>query len=117
MRNAILGLAAAAALVLYTTVAFGAVLAVKGSIVLNVGQSAAIWLVRGDCGDPAPSYSAATRGLPKSSLGKYADGGTGSRDSSRCGGAVKVRIIAFTATKAGKQTLTVEGQKVSIQVK
>jgi hypothetical protein len=93
------------------------VLAAKSSIVINVGQSAAIWLVRGDCGDPAPSYSAATRGLPKSSIGKYADGGTSSRNSDRCKGSVKVRVISFTGTKAGKQTLTVEGQRVRVEVK
>jgi hypothetical protein len=116
LRN-ILRLTATIVLVLSTTLAWGAVLPLKSSFVLAVGEKAAMWLVRGDCSDPAPSYSAATRGLKKSSLGKYSDGGTGTRDSDRCGRAVNVRIISFTGTKAGKERLTVEGQRITIEVK
>ena len=63
-------MAALAALILCTTMAWAAVLPVKNSFVLAIGQKTAIYLVRGDCTGPVPSFSAVSAELPKTNLGK-----------------------------------------------
>ena len=90
----------------------------RSSVSLKVGQSTVLKGVRDrKCGPRAPSWNQVKRKLPRSKIGKFSNGGVGTVDSDFCKGKVAARGVRFTATKAGKQTLSVYGDRTKISVK
>lgn len=90
----------------------------KRTVTLKVGQSALVKGVRHrDCGAPARAFSHYRPQLPKSSLGTFSDGGVGTTQSDRCGKRVPARGVIFNAKKAGKETLNVMGDPITVTVR
>ena len=89
----------------------------RSKISLKTGQSVVIKGVRHDnCGKTAPGWGRVKGGLPRSRLGVFGDGGTGTVDSKSCGGRVAARGVKFTARQPGQETLTIYDDRVSITV-
>lgn len=106
------------ALVAVPTMSIAKDMPYKRSVTLKVGQSALIKGIRHrDCGAPARAFSYYHRQLPKTKLGVYSDGGTGTTRSDRCGGRVPARGVVFTAKEPGKATLNIMGDPVTITVR
>lgn len=93
-------------------------IAYKPTVTLKVGQSVILKGVRSaDCGDMAPSWGHIKGRLPKSKLGSFSDGGTGTVKSGKCGDRVGARGVKFKAIKSGQEQLTIYQDKVRITVK
>lgn len=84
---------------------------------LRVGESAIVAAARADCGkDNIPSWKRVSGELPRSSTGRFADGGTGTVRSGKCGGDTPARGILFRADQSGSETLKVYGERIKITV-
>lgn len=85
---------------------------------LRIGQSIVLKGVRsGSCGDKAPTWAQVRGRLPRSKTGSFSNGGTGTVNSSSCGGKVGARGIRFTAKKRGKERLRIFKDYIRITVK
>ena len=101
----------------YTTVASAGIIPYRRSVSLKVGQSIILKGVRGGCNDRrAPSFSRLNR-LPRPRTGRLSDGGAGKVRSTSCNKIVPARAIRFTATKKGKERITIYRDRISITVK
>jgi hypothetical protein len=76
---------------------------------VSVGQTAPVYGWRGSKCDEAPTFNAIRTRLPKTDLGTYSDGGTGTRPSVACSDGASVRVINFTGKKTGSNTLKFSG--------
>lgn len=83
------------------------------TVKLKVGQSAVVHGIRGACGS-APDKSDLK--VPAAKTGKFSIGKTGWRNSKKCKGATPAVEVVFTATTPGKESVKVEGDKISITV-
>lgn len=83
-------------------------------VTLNVGQSAVVYGYRGECGK-APTKAEIQ--LPALTTGTLSIGKPGFSDSNRCGGLTPAVEIIFTATKAGRESFELRGDKVTVRVK
>lgn len=87
------------------------------TVTLKVGQSIVLKGVRShDCSDRAPSWDRIKRGLPRSKLGNFSNGGKGYTVSNSCGGRVAARGVKYTAKKSGKERLVIYDDSVRITV-
>lgn len=87
-------------------------------VTLSVGKSIVLKGVRSyNCGRKGSSWKRIRRGLPRSRLGVFVDGGSGTTISRRCGGKVGARGVRFIAKRPGKETLTIYKDRVSITVR
>jgi hypothetical protein len=89
----------------------------KRSVTLKIGQSVVLKGVRRGCGKSAPTWAGIKGRLPRSKLGSFSDGGTGTYSSVRCGRKVGARGVKFTAKKAGKEKLVIFLDPFRITVK
>ena len=89
----------------------------KMFVSLNVGESAVIHGIRGDCGQQPPEWNHIFPGLPKLATGDLSDGGPGVRFSRACGGNTPARAITFTARRPGKEQVTLFSDTTVIEVK
>ena len=96
--------------------AFAESIPYNANVTVKVGKTAILKGVRGNCGAAAPSWAQISGRLPASTTGRYSDGGTGTVDSSSCGGSTPARAVKFTATKKGSESLTIFNDAVSITV-
>ncbi len=87
------------------------------NVSLQIGESAIIYGVRGNCGQPAPSWEEIAKQLPTVSTGKFSDGGVGTRWSRGCGGPTPARAIQYTATASGNEQLMLFRDPVNIEAK
>ena len=87
------------------------------NVSLQVGESAIIYGVRGECGQPAPSWEDIAKQLPTISAGRFSDGGIGTRWSRACRGATPARAIQYTAITDGNDQLILFQDPVNIEVK
>lgn len=81
---------------------------------LKVGQSAIIYGYRGDCGKKPTASQVA---LPATNTGTLSLGKIGVTNSNRCGGRTPAFEIIFTATKPGRESFELNGDKISVRVK
>lgn len=103
---------------LLSTAAVAADFAYNRTPSLTVGSTVVLKGVRaGDCGNTAPSWASIKGKLPKSSLGKFSDGGAGYVKSNSCGARVAARGVRFTATKAGTESFVIYDDKFKVTVK
>lgn len=92
----------------------------QSSVTLDVGQSAVVHGLRGDCGSlPTDEVVASsTEALnARTSLGTFSFGAPGVRNSGACGGDTPARQTVFTATASGQETINVHGDPVTITVR
>jgi len=90
----------------------------RRNVTLSVGGSTVLKGVRsGDCSDSAPSWSRVSRGLPKSKLGSFSDGGEGTVKSNSCGQRVGARGVRFTAKTKGTERFVIFDDTISVTVK
>lgn len=93
------------------------------SVSLKVGQSIVLKGVRNhNCGTRPPGWASIQRQLPKSKLGSFSDGGTGTVQSNFCRERhdikrVAARGVRFTARTRGQERLTILRDPVSITVR
>jgi len=89
----------------------------RSSVVLRPNDSIVIHGKRGDkCGEQPPPWDVVQTELPKSELGRFADGGLGWRTSRSCGGRTPARAIVFTAATPGEENFTLYGDPIRIRV-
>ena len=84
------------------------------NITLAVGQAAVIHGMRGECGQ-SPDVSKFDKAGP-TKRGVLSLGQPGVRKSTSCGGFTPAIEIVFTATKPGRETLKLFGDKIKIRV-
>ena len=89
----------------------------QSKVFLEVGQSALIHAARGECGQQAPDWGKVAPLLPKSSTGKFSDGGLSTRKSQQCDGITPARVIRFTATTLGSEQIELEGDTIYVEVR
>jgi len=82
-------------------------------LTLRVGESAVIHGIRGDCGKLPAKSQLKPRKLK---IGTLTIGREGTRSSRRCGGLTPAVEVIFTATAPGKETFTVEGDRMRVTV-
>ncbi|WP_126977407.1 hypothetical protein [Frigidibacter oleivorans] len=91
----------------------------RSDLTLRVGQSIMVY----GAGSPncarnqAPDWDAVARRLPRTDLGYFSNGGVVQLASSRCGGRIAGRGIVFTATRAGRAVLNLQGDRVTVTVR
>jgi len=85
------------------------------SVELTVGQSMIVHGFRGECGERPknvdPKRTRATK------LGVLSNGRWGVTKSKRCGGWTPAVEIIFTATKKGRETIEVAGERIKVRVR
>ncbi|AXS41130.1 hypothetical protein D1F64_15270 [Breoghania sp. L-A4] len=86
---------------------------------LKVGESIVLKGVRNaDCDNTVPSWDHVRRGLPRSKLGVFSDGGAGTVQSKSCGNKrVGARGVRFKARKTGTEQLSIFSDGVRVTVK
>jgi len=91
------------------------IIPLRKEVVVEVGQAMIVNGFRGECGKrPAnvdPKRTRATK-LGTLSVGKW-----GMKNSGRCGGLTPAIEVIFTAIKKGRETIEVNGDKISVTVK
>lgn len=80
---------------------------------LEVGQSTVVYGYRGDCGR-LPNESAVR--LPSAKTGEFTLGREGWRTSGRCNGPTPAVEVVFKATTPGRETISIQGDPVHIEV-
>lgn len=88
----------------------------KASVTIAVGKSMVLKGVRGPCGGPAPSWDQVGAKLPKTTLGRFSDGGVGTVVSRSCNGTTAARGVRFTATAKGAESFVIFDDPISITV-
>jgi len=89
-------------------------------VTLDVGESAVVHGLRGECGSlpTAQRVAQATADLnAQTNLGTFSFGAEGVRRSGSCNGNTPAFQTIFTATNPGRQTVRVHGDSVQITVR
>tara|TARA_R110000751_G_scaffold288076_4_gene393328 strand:+ start:186188 stop:186529 length:342 start_codon:yes stop_codon:yes gene_type:complete len=85
---------------------------------LKVGQTVILKGVRTKCdGKRAPGFFSLRSKFPKVKIGVFKDGGKGTVNSKSCNKEVPARAIVFKATKKGKASFQLYGDKFVVTVK
>lgn len=83
---------------------------------LNLGATRHLTVYLGETCGVAPSFAEVEPQLPVSQIVTYSDGGIGTRNSRRCGGATDGRVVLATGIAPGTETHDFQAGLMSIVV-